>query len=85
MELQLNYEIISIGLTSSSNNKKDTVKKFIILCAKYFIFINKCQSKIPIANHFKNFLGKEIELEKCIAMKHDKLETHETKWNSFIN
>ena len=83
LDTNLNYELISFGYTDVQKNAKTILKNYIIFRAKYFIFINKCRNTIPTAIHFTNYLNKEIEIEKCIALNKDKLESHESKWRLF--
>ena len=42
MDLNLSYEIISFGITTFNQNPNTIFKNYILLCAKYFIFLNKC-------------------------------------------
>ena len=84
IEINLNYELVSFGFIKSIKNPNNKIKNFIILCAKYFIFLNKCHITIPIFNNFKNYLYKQIDIEKHIAQQRDKLESHEQKWRLFF-
>ena len=71
------------GLTTFMQNPNTKINNYIILCAKYFIFLNKCHKTIPLLNNFKNYLYKQINIEKHIALEKDKLESHNIKWSSF--
>ena len=64
-------------------NPNTKVKNYIILCAKYFIFLSKCRNTIPWINNFTNYLYKQIDIEKHIAQENDQLESHENK-SSFL-
>ena len=80
MDFNLNFELISFGFIKYNNNPNIKMKNYIILCAKYFIFFfNKCHETIPDFNFFKNYLYKQIDIEKQIAQQRDKLESHNLK------
>ena len=66
-------------------NPNTRVKNYIILSAKYFIFLNKCRNTIPSIQYFKNYLCKQIDIEKQIAQEKDILESQDIKWNFLIN
>ena len=85
MNLIFNYETISFGLIKNMQNPNTKVKNYIILCAKYFIFLSKCRNTIPSINNFTNHLYKQIDIEKQIAQENDQLESHENKWSFLIN
>ena len=76
---QLNLKIISFGITDTLRNKNAI--NYTLLCAKYFIFVNKCLNTIPKFQCFKSYLKSQIDVEKAIAHSNDKLEVHENKWN----
>ena len=65
-------------------NPNIKIKNYILLCAKYFIFLNKCHTTIPSCNCFKKYLYKQIDIEKIIAQQRDKLESHNFKWRVFF-
>ena len=67
MDLNLNFEIIYFGFIKYNKNPNIKVKNYIILCAKYFIFLNKFHETIPLFNCFKNYLYKQIDIEKHIV------------------
>ena len=46
---------------------------FIIFLAKYFIFQNKQNEKVPNIHVFKYYLSKRIEIENEIVLLNDKL------------
>jgi hypothetical protein len=73
------YKLISL-CTPDLNNKDSKLVSYIIILAKYFIFCNKYKKSIPNFNWFKLFLQKREKIEKIIAMKRDKLATHNAKW-----
>ena len=82
--MRFSYELISFGFIRFMQNPNTKIKIYIILCAKYFIFLNKCHQTIPSLSNFKKYLYKQINIEKHIALEKDKLESHYTKWSSFI-
>ena len=81
MDFNLNFELISFGFIQYNNIPNIKMRNYIILCAKYFIFLNKCHETIPDFNFFKNYLYKQIDIEKQIAQQRDKLESHNLKWS----
>ena len=85
MNLIFTYETISFGIIKFMQNPNTRVKNYIIMCAKYFIFLNKCRNTIPSINFFKTYLYKQIDIEKQIAQEKDKLESHDIKWSFLIN
>ena len=85
MNLIFTYETISFGLIKFMQNPNTKAKNYIILCAKYFIFLNKCRNTIPCINNFTYYLHKQIDIEKQIAQENDKLESHGIKWSFLTN
>ena len=71
--------MITFGITDNVRNQ--IAINYILICAKYFIFVNKCLNTIPQFPCFKNYFKKQIDVEKAIAQINDKLEVHENKWN----
>ena len=51
IEIQLSYIAISFGV-SFENNQKGSLFNFIILLAKYYIFVSKYKQQIPNINGF---------------------------------
>ena len=82
IQIPLTFKSVSFGLCEETN--EDKLKNFIIFYAKYFIFLNKCHKTIPSWNLFKEYLNKQIKIEKEIALMNDKLYTFELKWRQFI-
>ena len=80
--IDFSYELISFGFLD--NSQLPYSKNFIVFSAKYFIFINKCNKTIPDITNYKNYLYKQINVEKQIAINRDKLETHEQKWKNIF-
>ena len=83
IHLSFSYELISFGLINFMQNPNTKIKNYIILCGKIFYFV-KCHNSIPSLNNFKNYLYKQINIEKHVALEKDKLESHELKWSSFF-
>ena len=79
VDLNLNYKLVSLGYVDSTSNK--TVKHFILILAKYFIFCNKCNKCIPQFVAFKRYLYRYIEIERNIAFEKEKLAIHNLKWS----
>ena len=78
VNVSLNLRMVSLGITDNIRNK--IAINYILICAKYFIFINKCLNNIPKFPCFKNYFKRQIDIEKAIAQRNDKLETHDNKW-----
>ena len=76
IEINFSYELISFGFIKHNKTPNAKVKNYILLCAKYFIFLTKCHEKIPMFKRFKNYLYNQIDIEKHIAQQRDKLESH---------
>ena len=54
--INFNYENISFGILD--NVHSCYTKNFIVLNAKYFIFINKCNKSTPVFSNYKKYLYK---------------------------
>ena len=80
--IQLNLKTVSFGITDSIKN--NSAVNYLLVCAKYFIFINKCLNTTPKFSCFKNYFKRQIEVEKSIAQVNDKLEVHANKWDWLI-
>ena len=76
----VNFKTIVFGLCHKASNKSIQVINFILFQAKYFIFLSKYRTTIPISGHFQHYLSYRIRIEKEIALIHDKLEISEDKW-----
>ena len=83
VDITLDLKIITFGKQEKCQNR--IVLNFIILSAKYYIYINKCKKSIPNLEGYKTFLFKCIDIEKQIALKYDKLQQHCEKWRVFLN
>ena len=81
ISVKLNLRTIAFGETDLT--RKNTVANFIILNAKYYIYLNKCQKTIPRIEIFERFLQYKINIEKHIALLNDKIQHHEDKWREF--
>ena len=80
IEITFNLEKITFGLNEGPHK---TVKNFITMNAKYFIYINKYSRTIPNINNFIRYLKHNIEIEKVIAMQNDKLDIFNELWSFF--
>ena len=61
------------------------LKNFIILIAKYFIFINKYNKSIPVWQGFRMYIRNRIRIEKEIALMKNRLLEFERLWANFID
>ena len=82
IDVTFNLLIITFGI-QNKQYENSSIVNFIIINAKYFIYINKCRKGIPSCNAFKTYLFKSIEIEKEIALRNDTLEKHYHKWRLF--
>ena len=78
INILLNYEIVSFGLTEMSSLYK-TVNSILII-AKYFIFKNKYAKTNPSIIQFIRYLNYIENLERLIAKSKNKTAEHELKW-----
>ena len=61
------------------------LKNFIILIAKYFIFINKYNKSISVWQGFRLYIRNRIRIEKEIALMKNRLLEFERLWANFID
>ena len=81
LNIKLDYKSISLG-TQNINIKHNLINLIIIL-SKYYIHRCKYTKQNPNIEHFKRYLSNEINVEKQIALNHDKVEQHNIKWQPF--
>ena len=82
VNIDFNFEMVSFGKLDKVYLQCNT--NFIIFSAKYFIFINKCNKTTPDISNYKQYLYKQINVEKQIAINKYKLPIHEQKWNNIL-
>ena len=80
VKLNLNYMLISFGYTEWSSYS--TLLNTILIYAKYFIYKNKFTKTIPLFNNFIKYLKHVKNIEQIIAMAKDKVEQHNSKWET---
>ena len=83
IDITLDLKNITFGIQDKCRYR--LVLNFIIVSAKYFIYINKCKNSIPNIEGYKIYLNKCIDIEKHIALNNDKLQQHCEKWRMFLN
>ena len=79
--------LVNLKSVCFGNTEKHILLKsnnFVIFCAKYFIFVNKCRKTIPTFISFKKYLSTRITIEQQIAFQNDKLEQHNNKWGRYL-
>lgn len=76
----INYELVCFLHTDKTNHAD--AKNFILLLAKYYIFINKFRKTLPNLPVFKKYLKSRINIEQHIAFTGDKIEKHNKKWKN---
>ena len=86
LDININYKNISLCTLSNSNiiTPQTQAKQYILLSGKYFIFKHKCSNEIPHFKNYLNYLEKQIQIEKHIALKKDKLQIHNNKWRNIL-
>ena len=84
LNLNLNYQTIALGIAQTTSIIDKKAIESIILFAKYYIYKKKCLSELPVNTEFIIELQHNIELERIIAFKNDKLTIHENKWRTYI-
>ena len=65
INIQLNLKMITFGITDNVRNQ--IAINYILICAKYFIFVSKCLNTIPQFPCFKNYFNKRPK-RACIAL-----------------
>ena len=78
--LQLNMRDVILGILDFENSKYN----FVILHAKYYIYVCKWENTRPNYNVFVKFLNSCRETEKYIAVKNDKLKQWGNRWNNIM-
>ena len=81
--ININLDLLKITFGLQTQCRYTSVIHFVILSAKYYIYINKCRKTIPHLEGFKMYLSKCIEIDKQIAFKNDTLQQHYEKWSLF--
>ena len=71
--INITVKTITFGICQSKPKCDAIVINFIIFLAKYFIFQNKQNKKVPNMHVFKYYLSNRIKIEKEIALLTDKL------------
>ena len=80
----ITFDLFTVTFGLIDKVSQNTIKNYMIICSKYFIFRSKYMKIKPCIHAFKNYLNKRIEMEKHIALSEDKLEFHNRKWANFI-
>ena len=84
LEININFEVITLGIHEYTVNMKTNVQNFILIFAKHFIFKSKYSEDIPTFQKFKHCLIKRINIEHHIAHNRDKLDIHDNKWRNIL-
>lgn len=84
IELEVTLRTVTFGL-SEKYTCNTNIKNFIILIAKYYIFLNKYYRSIPNLHAFKIHMKKRLRIEKEIALMKDKLFEFERQWGNIMN
>ena len=64
---------------------RQSVKNFLCLLCKQFIYASRCLQSTPSLHQFRNYVRKIENIERYIAKCNGKLSKHEIKWTSYIN
>ena len=81
--LEITLRSITFGFQQDICNMK--LKNFIVLIAKYYIFLNKFYKSIPSLSAFKVHMKKRLRIEKEIALIKDKLLEFRRQWENIMN
>lgn len=77
-DFRITYLSICFGVQENINN--NLLINFCILLAKQFIFKSKYKNITPSFESYKKLVNKTRILEKVIACKKNKLQSHNIKW-----
>ena len=80
----VNFKTIVLGLCHKFGSMGIHVINFILFQAKYLIFLSKHRKTIPTLGHLQRYLSYRIQIEKEIALIHDKLYLFENKWKTVL-
>ena len=83
--INITVKTITFGICQSKPKCDAIVINFIIFLAKYFIFQNKQNKKVPNMHVFMYYLSNRIKIEKEIALLNDKLAFFEYKWGKVLD
>lgn len=84
IDIEVTFKTIAFGIQERfCPNIK--LKNFIILIAKYFIFINKYNKSIPVWQGFRLYIRNRIRIEKEIALTKNRLLEFERLWANFVD
>ena len=83
--INITVKTITFGICQSKPKCDAIVINFIIFLAKYFIFQNKQNKKVPNMHVFKYYPSNRIKIEKEIALLNDKLAFFEYKWGKVLD
>ena len=79
VNVNFNLENISLGLTDGNENNQTV--NFILMLTKYYIFQMKNRNQKPNINGFLSYLNIWENIEKEVALSHNKLPQHNAKWS----
>ena len=80
----LSKENILFGLTEHAKSRDVFVINFLLLLGKQYIFRCRNLENAPSVRHFLNYVKYFHTIEKYIAERRNKIETHETKWGFIL-
>lgn len=63
---------------------KDLFLNFLFILAKHYIYTCRTKTRKPIFNNYLQYVKHAHRLEKEIAEKNGKINSHNSKWNWFI-
>lgn len=84
IHIEITLKTISFGIQERFH-PNFRLKNFIILIAKYFIFLNKYSKSIPVWQAFTLYIRNRIRIEKEIALMKNRLLEFERLWTNFID
>ena len=67
IEINITFKTTTFGILERYANE-NRLNNFIILQAKYLIFINKCKKSLPSWQAFKSYMKNRMKIEQEIAL-----------------
>jgi hypothetical protein len=78
----INY--LNIVFLKFNKGPNESALKCTILTAKYYIYLNKCNERIPNIDGFLKYLTEKMKVEEFIANSKNKIHIHRQKWFNFL-
>jgi hypothetical protein len=79
------FDLLNICFGIDKPGQLNDCLNYIIILCKFYIYKMKQVKQTPCTNMLLKYIDYRISLEKEIALRNDKLEIYNTKWQRFIN